>query len=220
MKRSIPPALLGMLALLAVHSPAMAQTQTFKIDPGHSEVGFSVRHFFSRVPGRFNTFEGTVLLDEKNLAASSVDVTIQTASIFTNQERRDGHLRSPDFFYADSFPTLTFKSTKVTPGTEGALKIEGNLTMRGVTKPVVLDGHFLGAGSLSMGGQSAGYRASFDATTKVNRKDYGISWNKVLDQGGTMLGDDVAITIGVEAVRVESENHAAVPGSDSKPTKK
>lgn len=220
MKRSTLLTRFGILALLAIHSPAMAQTQTFKIDPGHSEVGFSVRHFFSRVPGRFNTFEGTVLLDEKNLAASSVDVTIQTASLFTNQERRDGHLRSPDFFYADSFPTLAFKSTKVTPGTGGALKIEGNLTMRGVTKPVVLDGHFLGAGSISIGGQSAGYRASFDATTTVNRKDFGIRWNKALDQGGTMLGDDVAITIGVEAVRVEPENRSAVPGGDSKPAGK
>ena len=212
MSRFQSAAVLTALSLCTLASASLSAPQTFNIDPVHSQVGFGIRHFFSRVPGRFNEFSGTLQLDEKNLAASSVEATIKTASIFTSNERRDGHLRSQDFFWADSFPTLTFKSTKVTPGANGKLQIAGDLTMRGVTKPVVLDGSFLGAGEIGIGGRSMGYRASFEATTTVNRKDYGISWNKVLDQGGTMLGDDVAITIAIEAVRAEPEKAAATGG--------
>jgi polyisoprenoid-binding protein YceI len=172
---------------------------TLDIDPVHSQVGFSVRHFFSKVPGQFKEFSGIIIADEKNPAASSVDVTIQTASIFTDNDRRDAHLRSPDFFAADSFPTITFKSTKVTPAGKDRYKITGNLTMRGVTKQVVLDMEFLGKGSVSMGGQSMGVRAGFEATMALNRQDYGIRWNKALDQGGMMLSDDVEISIHIEA---------------------
>ncbi len=197
------------LALCALASPSAAAPQSFSIDPVHSQVGFTVRHFFSRVPGHFREFSGSILLDEKNLPGSSVEATIKTASIFTDNERRDGHLRGQDFFWADSFPTLTFKSTNVTPGPNGRFSIAGSLTMRGVTKPVVLDAGFLGAGDVGVGGHSMGYRASFEASTTVNRKDYGIVWNKVLDQGGTMLGDDVTITISIEAVRSEPETAAA-----------
>jgi polyisoprenoid-binding protein YceI len=200
------------LALCTLASPSIGAPQSFTIDPVHSQVGFTVRHFFSRVPGRFRDFSGNILLDEKNLPGSSVEATIKVASIFTDNERRDGHLRSQDFFWADSFPTMTFKSTSVTPGPNGRFNIAGNLTMRGVTKPVVLDAGFLGAGDVGVGGQSMGYRASFEASTTVNRKDYGIVWNKVLDQGGTMLGDDVTISIAVEAVRSEPEKVAA-PGA-------
>jgi polyisoprenoid-binding protein YceI len=202
---------------IALATPVQAAPAPFRIDPAHSQVSFTIRHFFSRVPGRFNEFAGTLQLDEKNLAASSVEATIQAASIFTNNDRRDKDLRSSNFFAVDSFPTLTFKSTKVTPGEGGTLAIEGNLTIHGVTKPVTLQGSFLGAGPVNIeGGYNAGYRAGFEATTTIHRKDFGITWNKTLDQGGTMLGDDVAITIGVEAVRVEPEKAAAVPPAGEK----
>ena len=205
MRRLVAVPALGAVAMLALAAPLRADPVPFKIDPNHSQVSFTIRHFFSRVPGRFNEFSGTLLLDEKDLAKSSADVTIKAASIFTNNDERDKDLRSPHFFSVDSFPALTFKSTKVTPGEGGKLRIEGNLTMHGVTRPVVLEGSFLGAGSTKLGmGYDPGYRAGFEATATVDRKAWGIVWNEVLDQGGTMLGDDVAITIGVEAVRTEA----------------
>jgi polyisoprenoid-binding protein YceI len=188
-----------LVALLGLATAASAAPQTYDIDAVHSQVGFSVRHFFSRVPGQFKQFSGVILADEKNPAASSVEVTIQTASIFTDNEKRDAHLRSPDFFAADSFPTITFKSTKVTPAGKDRYKIAGDLTMRGVTRPVVLDMEFLGKGDVSIGGQSMGVKAGFDATTTLNRQDFGIRWNKTLDQGGVMLGDDVTVDLHVEA---------------------
>ena len=188
-----------LVALLGMASAASAAPQTYDIDPVHSQVGFTVRHFFSKVPGQFKQFSGAILADEKNPAASSVDVTIQTASIFTDNDQRDAHLRSADFFAADSFPAITFKSTKVTPAGKDRYKVAGNLTMRGVSKPVVLDMEFLGKGEVSLGGKSMGTRAGFDATTTVNRQDYGIRWNKTLDQGGMMLGDEVAVSLHIEA---------------------
>ncbi len=188
-----------LVALLGMATAASAAPQAYDIDPVHSQIGFSIRHFFSKVPGHFKEFSGTILADEKNPVASSVEVTIQTASIFTDNERRDTHLRSADFFAADSFPTITFKSTKVAPAGKDRYKVTGNLTMRGVTRTVVLDMEFLGKGEVSIGGQNMGIKAGFDATTTLNRQDYGIRWNKTLDQGGVMLGDDVAVNLHVEA---------------------
>jgi polyisoprenoid-binding protein YceI len=212
MRRMAAVSALGIVAVLALAAPASAAPVPFKIDPNHSQVSFAIRHFFSRVPGRFKEFSGTLLLDEKDLAKSSADVTIKAASIFTDNDERDQDLRSPHFFAVDSFPTLTFKSTKITAGEGGKLTIEGNLTMHGVTKPVVLQGTFMGAGSTKLGmGYDPGYRAGFEATTTIDRKDWGIIWNMALDKGGTMLGDDVAITIGVEAVRVEPPAAAKKP---------
>jgi len=187
------------LALMSFGSAASAAPLTFDIDKVHSQVGFSIRHFFSKVPGQFKDFSGTIVMDPMRPAASSVDVTIQAASIFMDNERRDSHLRSPDFFAADSFPTLTFKSTKVAPAGKDKYKVTGDLTMRGVTKSVVLDVEFLGMGQVAIGGQSMGTKAGFEATTSVNRHDFGINWNKTLDQGGLMLGEDVAISLHIEA---------------------
>jgi polyisoprenoid-binding protein YceI len=189
------------LAVLLSAMTAGAEPLAYKLDPGHTSVGFSVRHFFSKVPGKFTDFEGTVLIDEKNWAASSVEATIQAKSINTNNERRDNDLRSENFFDVEKFPTLTFKSTKVTPAGDKKLKVEGDLTMHGVTKPVTLDVEILGLGNVAIGGRAMGSRAGFEATTTIDRKDFGIVWNRTLDQGGTMLGDDVAISIGVEAVK-------------------
>jgi polyisoprenoid-binding protein YceI len=189
------------LAALTLATAASAAPATYKFDGAHTEVGFTVRHLFSKVPGRFTAFEGTIQFDEQNLPASSVDFTIQATSINTGNERRDGHLRSPDFFDVEKFPTLTFKSTKVSAFKGKKFTVVGDLTMHGVTKPVTLDCEFLGAGDLG----PMGYKAGFDATTTVNRKDFGIVWNKTLDAGSTLLGDDVAITIHVEAQREQAK---------------
>lgn len=167
----------------------------WSIDPNHSELTFEIRHFVSRVRGTFKDWKGTITADPSNWSTGSVDVAIQTASISTNNDRRDNDLRSSNFFSADSFPELSFKSTKVERKGDGG-KIYGNLTMRGVTKPVVLDAHFLGV--MKAQGRE---RLGFEATTTVNRTDWGIVWNRAVEGGGAMLGDDVKIEIVVEALR-------------------
>ena len=196
MKRMIAATL---VALMGMATAASAAPQTYDIDPVHSQVGFTVRHFFSKVPGHFKQFSGVILADEKDPAASSVDVTIQTASVFTDNDGRDAHLRGSDFFAADSFPVITFKSTQVTPAGKDLYRVAGNLTMHGVTKPVVLDMEFLGKGEMSLGGKSMGTKAGFEATTTLNRQDYGIRFNKTLDQGGLMIGDEVNVELHIEA---------------------
>jgi polyisoprenoid-binding protein YceI len=197
----------AVLALMSLAAVSAATPVTLDIDKVHSQVGFSIRHFFSKVPGKFKDFSGTILMDKDAPAASSVEVAIQTASISTDNERRDAHLRSNDFFAADSFPTLTFKSTKVTPVGKDKYQVAGDLTMRGVTKSVVLDVEFLGMGPVAIGGQALGTKAGFDATTTVDRHDFRINWNRTLDQGGVMLGADVEISLHVEAtVRTPAQN--------------
>ena len=212
-------AAVSLALVFALAGQAKAAPQTWTIDPNHSQVGFSIRHFFSKVPGTFTKYSGTIVYDPEKPAASTVKAEIAAASINTNNEKRDGHLRSEDFFFAEKYPTITFESTKVTPVADKKLLVEGNLTMRGVTKPATLDVTFLGAGP-SMGGEQ---RAGFEATTKVNRKDFNILWNKTLDQGGTMLGDDVEIRIGIEGVirAAEPPAKAAEPPakSDAAPSK-
>lgn len=184
---------------LASASIATAAPVTYTIDQGHSEVGFDVKHFFSKVHGNFKEFSGTIVFDEADPKNIKVDATAKAASIFTNHEKRDGHLRSADFFAADSLPTISFKSTSVKSNGKGKYKVTGDFTMRGVTKPVTFDGEFLGAGAVAVGGRSMGTKAGFTATAVINRKDYGITWNKALDQGGMMLGEDVTITLAIEA---------------------
>jgi polyisoprenoid-binding protein YceI len=181
-------------ALLCLSAAAHAAPTTWSIDPNHSNVGFSIRHFFTKVSGNFTRYSGTIVYDPANAASSSVKAEIDASSITTANDRRDAHLKSPDFFDVAKYPTLTFVSTKVTPAGD-RLKIEGDLTMHGITKPVTLDGAFLGSG---------GDKAGFEATTKVDRKDFGIVWNKVVDQG-TMLGDDVEIRIAIEANSEKAE---------------
>jgi len=189
----------SLMAIAAIATASSAEPVAYRLDPSHSEAVFSIRHVFSKVSGRFKELEGTIQYDEQNVANSSADITLKTGSIDTNNERRDADLRSANFFAADTFPTITFKSTKVIPGEKGNFKLVGDLNMHGVTKPVTLDVTLLGAGPFGMDGKSMGKRAGWEATTTINRKDYGIVWNRTLDQGGTLLGDDVAIHIGVEA---------------------
>jgi polyisoprenoid-binding protein YceI len=193
--------LLISLILAATTMPGLALGATWNIDPTHSDVGFKVRHFFSKVNGEFTDFSGTISFDPEKPEAASVEVTIQTASIDTDNERRDGHLKSEDFFFAETHPEITFKSTRVT-STESGLRVEGLLTMRGIEKPVVLDAEFLGAGPDGGGGT----RAGFTATTEIDRKEWDINWNKALDQGGAVLGDEVAIILDIEAVLAQEES--------------
>jgi len=182
-------------ALFSFAATAQAAPTTWTIDPTHSNVTFTIRHFFSKVTGSFQKFSGTIVYDEANPGAGLAKAEIDASSIYTANERRDNHLRSADFFDVANHPRLTFESTKVTASEGGKLKIEGTLTMRGVTKPVTLEGEFLGAGPTA-----AGQRVGFEATGKVDRKEFGILWNKVADQGGAVLGDDVQIRIAIEGM--------------------
>lgn len=205
---------LAALALVALGygAAASAEPLNLKIDRAHSEVGFDVRHFFNKVHGKFTDFSGTVMYDPKNLAASTVEVTIRDTSVFTANDRRDNHLRTDAFFYVEKFPTITFKSTSVVPGKDANhFQIVGDLTIRDVTKSVTLETEFLGMGPFSIGGNSLGIQAGFlGKTTIPDRKEYGVSWNKALDQGGMMLSDDVDITLNIAAFG-EDPNAKAPP---------
>lgn len=188
-------------AAVAFAGIAAADPVTLQIDRAHSDVGFDVRHFFNKVHGKFTDYDGTIVYDPKTLTASSVTVTIRDSSINTNNDRRDTHLRTQDFFWVEKYPTITFKSTKVLPGKDDKhFQVVGDLTIRGVTKTVTLDTEFLGMASAAIGGMDFGTQAGFLATVTIpDRKEYGLIWNKTLDQGGTMLGDDVAITLNIAA---------------------
>lgn len=167
----------------------------YKIDPVHSSIGFSVRHnMVSNVKGDFKDFSGEIMLDQQNMANSSVMVTIKTASITTANERRDNHLKSPDFFDVESFPEITFKSSRVEKKGDGYVA-HGTLTIRGVSKEIALP--FTLGGPIKMGNNS---RLGTEASLTINRQDYGVSWNRMLDVGGVVVGDDVKIELNVEAV--------------------
>jgi len=182
-------------AAAAVPVEAIAPA-TYEIDPVHSELSFRIRHLVGRVAGTFNDWSGTLTLDPANLASGAVTVTVNTKSINTLVEQRDDHLRTPDFFAADSFPTMTFRSRSVEAvGTR--LAVHGDLTLRGVTKPVVLDAIYLGKLEEDPWGQE---RVAFLATTKINRQDFGVSFNQSLAEM-TMIGDEVEIEIAIEAVK-------------------
>ncbi len=185
-----------LVAALIAAAPVLA-AETYNVDAIHSEANFKVRHMMSSVTGSFNDFKATVSLDRENPAASSVDFTINTASIDTDNENRDKHLKSADFFEVDKYPTIAFKSTKIAPAGKDSYKVTGNLTIRDVTKVVTLPVTFLGFGKDPWGNE----RAGFEIETTLNRKDYGLNWNKALDQGGFLLADDVKVTISLEAVK-------------------
>ena len=185
---------LAMLALASGLAGSANAADTLVIDRVHSEASFQVRHFVSKVRGRFTDFSGTIVADQAKPEASSVEFTIKTASIDTDQPNRDKHLQSADFFDAEKFPEITFKSTSVKSAGKDKFAVTGNLTMHGVTKQITLPVTYLG----SVGaGKDA--KHGFEAITTVNRKDYGIVWNKALDNGGYMLGDDVTVTVNIKA---------------------
>lgn len=186
-----------LLSVIAFAAAAMAQPLTYTIDTSHSSADFSVRHMMvSNVKGSFGKTTGTIVYDAKNLAASSVDATIDATSINTRNEQRDNHLRSADFFDVAKYPTITFKS-KQWYRENGHLKIKGDLTLHGVTKEVVLD---VDGPSPEVSGMG-GFRIGATATTKINRKDFGLTWNRALEAGGVTVGEEVSISIDIEALR-------------------
>ncbi len=175
---------------------AAADPVVYKVDSDHSGVSFTIRHFVSNVPGRFKDFDGAIKYDPQNPAASSVNFTIQAASLDTDNGDRDNHLRGADFFDVEKFPTLTFSSTSVKAVDADTLEVTGELTMKGATKKVTVPVELLGSMKTPRG-EKAGFETAF----KLDRKEYGITWNRVLDTGGALLGDDVKINISIEADR-------------------
>lgn len=189
---------LAVAAFLVTASSLFAET--FNVDKVHSEATFQVRHMMSKVSGKFDDFSGKINADRANPSASSVEFTMKTASIDTGNADRDKDLRSADFFDADKNPEITFKSTKIVASKKhNVYEVTGDLTMHGVTKHISLPVEFGGFGKDPWGGE----RAGFSLTAIINRKDYGINWNKTLDSGGVLLGDDVTININIEAVKAK-----------------
>jgi polyisoprenoid-binding protein YceI len=193
---NLRPRHLSFAAAAFLAAPAFA-ADTYLIDKNHSEAIFTIKHLVSRVSGRFGEFSGTLNLDQAAPAQSSVEFTINASSITTDQPDRDKHLKSPDFFAVEQYPTITFASGKISPAGANKYNVDGTLTMRGVSKPVTLPVEFLGFGKDPRGNEVAG----FTLETTLNRKDYGILWNKALDAGGFVLADDVKIVINLEAVK-------------------
>ena len=190
------PAPLTTPALALSVAPA-ADTATYRIDVGHSELTFRIRHMMSRVNGTFREWSGEITADPADWSTGSVNVTIQSATIDTRHERRDQDLRSDNFFDAANHPTITFRSTKVEVQGDRII-VTGDLTMRGITKPLVLTGEFLGR----QGAGTARERIGFSASGTLDRTAYGIVWNRAIEGGGVLLGDDVEVNIAVEAVRM------------------
>jgi len=172
-----------------VNSPA-----TWKIDPAHSDLSFTIRHLVSRVRGQFDSWSGAIIADPNDWSTASVEVSAQTSTINTNNERRDADLRSPDHFNADANPTITFKSTKVTRFAGDSVTVAGNLTLHGITRPVVLRGRLT-----AMTGAPGKRRAGFEAETVINRKDFDMTWNRVVE-GSSLLADEVKIEMDIAAV--------------------
>jgi polyisoprenoid-binding protein YceI len=194
MKRTIVTAII-MLMLV----PLNALAATYTLDPLHTVIGFKVKHLMiTNVKGVFEKFKGTVIIDEKDITKSKVDVSIEMASVNTNIAKRDEHLRSPDFFDVARFPAMTFVSTKVEKSGSDGLKVTGNLTIRGITRPVVLNVEGPTAEIKSPFGD---IRRGASATTVINRQDFGVSWSKKLDGGGLAVADDVYISIDTELAR-------------------
>ncbi|NVJ00320.1 YceI family protein [Myxococcus sp. AM009] len=180
-------------------------TTTWNIDATHSGIHFSVRHMvIAKVRGSFRKYSGAVSLDEQDVTKSSVAVTIETASIDSGVEQRDNHLRSPDFFDVEKFPRITFKSTKVERASGDGLKVTGNLTIRDITREVVLDAEQLGVGKDPWGN----VKAAFEAKTSVDRRDFGLTWNQALETGGVLVGEKIEIAIEVQAVKAQAEQAA------------
>jgi len=169
---------------------------TYAVDLDHTSVSFKIRHILSYVQGHFRQFEGSIVYEPGKPETWSAQGTIQAASIDTNVESRDKHLRSADFFDVEKYPTLSFKTTKVLEASETAAKLEGLMTLHGVEKPIILDVEIYGVAKDPWGNT----RASFTITTSLNRKDYGLIWNKTLEAGQLLVGEEVKIALEVEGI--------------------
>lgn len=175
-------------------------TRTWQIDTQHTGIGFTVRHMmFAKVHGTFGSWSGEAKLDLEDLTRSKLGATIEVASIDTKEPQRDGHLRSGDFFDAENHPAITFSSTRIERKSDTQFVLHGDLTMRGVTKPVVLDAELTGRGKDPWGGERIGFALS----GKINRKDWGLTWNQALEAGGVLVGEQVEIQIDVQVKAVD-----------------
>jgi polyisoprenoid-binding protein YceI len=204
---------MGFVALGLCAYTAPARASVWEIDSAHSSTEFSVKHMMvSTAKGRFDKINGTLNLDDKNPAKSTIELTIDASTIDTHEPKRDGHLKSPDFFDVAKFPTITFKSTKIEKAGKAKFKVTGDLTMHGVTKAV----------TLAVDGPTAPMKNPFgstssgaSATTKINRKDWGLTWNKPLEAaGGVLVGDEVTINVDLELLsKPEAPAAAAAPAA-------
>jgi len=195
MRRSI----VSLAFALAFVVPVLGHAATWEADPAHSTVGFAIRHMMiSTVRGQFHTFTAKATGDPAAPAGATIEATIEAASIDTANEKRDAHLKTPDFLDVAKFPTITFKSKKVEAAGAGKAKVTGDLTLHGVTKEVVLD---VEGPTATIKDPMGNTKAGAHLATRINRKDFGLVWNKTMDGGGIMLGDDVDISIDIEAVK-------------------
>ena len=199
----------------AAPAASAAGGHVYTVDRGHSSVNFRIRHLVSRVDGRFEDFGGTVAYDPAKPEASSVDIVVQAASIDTGHQRRDADLRSENFFDVTKFPTLTFKSVSVKRAAGKNLDVTGDLTMHGVTKRLTIPVEVLGIMPFR-----GGLKGGFSTTFTVNRKDFAITWNRAVDQGGMLLGDDVEITVNLEVDWMPPKAGEGAPTAAPSPTPK
>jgi len=183
------------LAAAVVLGAGPAEAESLEIDLQHSTISFKVRHLFTKVQGRFNDFSGSIEISEDDLVASSVKASIKVESIDTNVEGRDKDLRSKRFFSVEKYPTIEFESTEITNVSGQGGKIVGTRTIHGVSREVVLEAEFLGKGKDPWGN----LRYGFTASTTVNRKDFGMTWNEVVEAGGVLVGDEIEISLDIEA---------------------
>ena len=183
---------------MSVQTAPETAKATWRIDPSHTSVELAVKHMVvTTVKGLFSKVSGTIELDPADLASSSVYAEIEAASIDTRWPDRDAHLRSADFLDVERYPTITFRSTRIERAGDDRLTLYGDLTIRGVTRPVVLEAEFNGIGQDPWGGT----RAGFSASGKIDRKDWGMTWNDALEAGGLLVSDEVKISLDVEAIR-------------------
>jgi polyisoprenoid-binding protein YceI len=197
----------GLFFALVLSTSLFANATQWEVDGSHSTVGFKIRHLVvANVDGRFTDFSGVATIDDKDFSKTKLEGTVKTASINTDNAKRDEHLRSPDFFDTAKFPTLTFKTTKAEKKS-GKMTLVGELTMKGVTKPVTLEVTELTA---PVKGMQGGLLRGFSATTKLNRKDFGLTWNKALEAGGVAVGEEVNVRLEFELHQVEA------PATDKK----
>lgn len=193
--------LASIVTIIALALPALASAATWNIDPDHSNVGFKVRHLMvSNVKGSFDKHTGVVDINDKDITKSKVQVTIDTASINTNVQKRDEHLRSADFFDVAKYPTMSFVSKKVAKAGKDQLKVTGDLTLHGITKEVVLNVEGPSKESKDPWGN---IRSGATASAKINRTDFGLVWNKALETGGVVVGEEVVITLEIEMIKAK-----------------
>lgn len=173
-------------------------TGTWELDPSHTTLGFVARHaMLTKVRGKFNEFSGTIDIDGANPSGSTTSVTVSAASFTTENEQRDGHVKSPDFLDVENFPNLTFTSTSIKETGANSFVLAGDLTVKDVTRPVELEVLFTGVGGDPWGGT----RVGFEASTEISRKDFGLTWNMPLDTGGVLVSDKIRLELDVQAVK-------------------